>query len=83
MTSSNHQNLKLLTNVSYQRDWRWHKELQQWMMKAKELGEPVPILGQKDDERGERGFYYFFDVNNWRRERVSIKNPHFGNACLC
>ena len=63
--------MKSLTCHRYSRDWRWHKELQQWMMKAKELGEPVPIQGQKEDERGERGYYYFFDVNNWRRERVS------------
>jgi len=52
----------------YSRDWRWHKKLQQWMMKAKEFGEPQPLPSQKE----ERGYYYFFDVNNWRRERVSL-----------
>ena len=37
-------------------------------MKAKEFGEPQPLASQKE----ERGYYYFFDVNNWRRERVSL-----------
>lgn len=50
----------------YARDWRWHKKLQQWMMKAKEFGEPQMLPSMKE----ERGYYYFFDANNWRRERV-------------
>lgn len=41
--------------------------MQQWMMKAKEFGEPVQLPSHKE----ERGWYYFFDVHNWRRERVS------------
>lgn len=49
----------------YNRDWRWHIKLQQWMMKDPDL--PAPIrLSPKE----ERGWYLFFDVNNWRRERV-------------
>lgn len=55
----------------YARDWRWHKKMQQWMMKAKEYGDPVPLPSAKE----ERGWYYFFDVNNWRRERVSGPRP--------
>ena len=51
----------------YGRDWRWHKKLQQWLTKAKEYGEPV--LSQNRQE--ERGWYYFWNVNEWRRERVS------------
>lgn len=51
----------------YERDWRWHKKLQQWMMKAKEFGDPQQLPSQRE----ERGYYYFFDVNNWRRDRVS------------
>ncbi|EMD63136.1 hypothetical protein GGP41_005158 [Bipolaris sorokiniana] len=48
----------------YNRDWRWHIKLQQWMMKDPDL--PAPIrLSPKE----ERGWYLFFDVNNWRRER--------------
>ena len=50
----------------YNRDWRWHIKLQQWMMKDPDL--PAPIrLSPKD----ERGWYLFFDVMNWRKERVS------------
>ncbi|KAF1843552.1 uncharacterized protein K460DRAFT_288673 [Cucurbitaria berberidis CBS 394.84] len=49
----------------YNRDWRWHIKLQQWMMKDPDL--PAPIrLSPKE----ERGWYLFFDVTNWRRERV-------------
>ncbi|CAO2652970.1 Nn.00g023810.m01.CDS01 [Neocucurbitaria sp. VM-36] len=48
----------------YNRDWRWHIKLQQWMMKDPDL--PAPIrLSPKE----ERGWYLFFDVTNWRRER--------------
>jgi CCR4-NOT transcription complex subunit 2 len=51
----------------YNRDWRWHIKLQQWMMKDPDL--PAPIrLSPKE----ERGWYLFFDVTNWRRERVCV-----------
>ncbi|KAL1622141.1 transcriptional regulator [Diplodia seriata] len=52
----------------FNRDWRWHKELRQWMMKDNTFPQP-----QRISEKSERGCYIFFDVNNWRRERVS--NP--------
>lgn len=58
---------ELAANELYSRDWRWHKKMQQWMMKAKEFGEPVQLPSNKE----ERGWYYFFDVHSWRRERVS------------
>lgn len=48
----------------YNRDWRWHKVLQQWMMKDPELPQPIRI-----SQKEERGWYLFFDVTNWRRER--------------
>ncbi|KAF2835242.1 hypothetical protein M501DRAFT_1008656 [Patellaria atrata CBS 101060] len=48
----------------YTRDWRWHKELQQWMQKDTTYGQPVRI-----SDKQERGYYVFFDANNWRRER--------------
>lgn len=48
----------------YNRDWRWHIKLQQWMMKDPDLPQPIR-LSQKE----ERGWYLFFDVTNWRRER--------------
>jgi CCR4-NOT transcription complex subunit 2 len=52
----------------YNRDWRWHIKLQQWMMKDPDL--PAPIrLSPKE----ERGWYLFFDVTNWRRERVCTR----------
>lgn len=50
----------------YTRDWRWHKELRQWMMKDGTMAQPIRIT-----ERSERGVYLFFDAINWRRERVS------------
>ena len=50
----------------YSRDWRWHKELRQWMMKDSQMSQP-----QRISERSERGVYVFFDAANWRRERVS------------
>lgn len=66
----------------YERDWRWHKKLQQWMMKAKEFGDPQQLPSQRE----ERGYYYFFDVNNWRRDRVSgmvvrPRNGTLADAC--
>ncbi|KAF1987410.1 hypothetical protein K402DRAFT_392680 [Aulographum hederae CBS 113979] len=48
----------------YNRDWRWHKELRQWMMKEQSFPQPV-----KMNPVQERGYYVFFDVLNWRRER--------------
>ncbi|KAF2226819.1 hypothetical protein BDZ85DRAFT_191553 [Elsinoe ampelina] len=48
----------------YSRDWRWHKELRQWMMKDSSMAQPVRMT-----ERSERGVYIFFDAMNWRRER--------------
>lgn len=48
----------------YNRDWRWHKVYRQWMMKDPELPEPHRVSLKE-----ERGWYLFFDVNNWRRER--------------
>lgn len=57
----------------YSRDWRWHKELRQWMMKDSQMAQPIRI-----SERSERGVYVFFDAVNWRRERVS-RSFHFLN----
>ncbi|PSK38132.1 hypothetical protein B9Z65_1323 [Elsinoe australis] len=48
----------------YSRDWRWHKELRQWMMKDASMAQPIRVT-----ERSERGVYIFFDAMNWRRER--------------
>lgn len=48
----------------YSRDWRWHKQLRQWMMKDASMAQPLRIT-----ERSERGVYVFFDAMNWRRER--------------
>ncbi|KAF4555512.1 General negative regulator of transcription subunit 2-like protein [Elsinoe fawcettii] len=48
----------------YSRDWRWHKELRQWMMKDTSMAQPVRMT-----ERSESGVYIFFDAMNWRRER--------------
>ncbi|KAF2019342.1 hypothetical protein BU24DRAFT_418949 [Aaosphaeria arxii CBS 175.79] len=55
---------EMAANELYNRDWRWHMKLQQWMMKDPDLPQPMR-LSQKE----ERGWYLFFDVTNWRRER--------------
>ena len=57
----------VLTYCRFNRDWRWHKELRQWMMKDTSF--PAP---QRMSEKQERGCYIFFDVNNWRRERREL-----------
>lgn len=57
---------QVLTIQRYNRDWRWHTKLQQWMMKDPDLPPPMRI-----SPTVERGWYLFFDVTNWRRERVS------------
>jgi CCR4-NOT transcription complex subunit 2 len=51
----------------YNRDWRWHIKLQQWMMKDPDLPAPMRLSPKE-----ERGWYLFFDVTNWRRERVRM-----------
>lgn len=51
----------------YNRDWRWHMKLQQWMMKDPDLAAPIRISPKE-----EHGWYLFFDVKNWRRERVCV-----------
>ncbi|KAF2763003.1 hypothetical protein EJ05DRAFT_22975 [Pseudovirgaria hyperparasitica] len=48
----------------YNRDWRWHKGQRQWMMKDPDL--PAP---QRISDKHENGWYIFFDVMNWRKER--------------
>jgi CCR4-NOT transcription complex subunit 2 len=53
----------------YNRDWRWHMKLQQWMMKDPDLAAPMRLSPKE-----EHGWYLFFDVKNWRRERVCILN---------
>lgn len=60
----------------YSRDWRWHKELRQWMMKDASMAQPLRIT-----ERSERGVYVFFDAMNWRRERVGP--PLFPTQAVC
>ncbi|OAG04225.1 uncharacterized protein CC84DRAFT_895253 [Paraphaeosphaeria sporulosa] len=55
---------EIAANELYNRDWRWHTKLQQWMMKDPDLPAPVRL-----SPKVERGWYLFFDVTNWRRER--------------
>lgn len=42
-------------------------KLQQWMMKDPDLPQP-----QRTSQKEEHGWYLFFDVINWRRERVCL-----------
>lgn len=64
---------EMAANELYNRDWRWHIKLRQWMMKDPELPDPVQISPKE-----EHGWYLFFDVTNWRRERVCMTEP-----CRC
>lgn len=51
--------------ISHTRNWRYHKKLQQWLTKDDMM---VPqTLGNGT----ERGYYIFFDIKQWQRERVS------------
>ncbi|PBP26037.1 NOT2/NOT3/NOT5 family protein [Diplocarpon rosae] len=55
---------KLGTNFpSHQRNWRYHKKLQLWLTKD-ELISPQPM-----GNGTERGYYIFFDIKQWHRER--------------
>lgn len=58
---------EMAANELYNRDWRWHMKLQQWMMKDPDLPQP-----QRTSQKEEHGWYLFFDVINWRRERVCL-----------
>lgn len=49
----------------FARDWRWHKELRQWMQKDQTLPPPRPL-----NAKMEQGYYIFFDVQTWSRQRV-------------
>jgi len=66
---------EVAANELYNRDWRWHIKLQQWMMKDPDLPAPIRV-----SPKVERGWYLFFDVTNWRRERVRIhlRYKHIG-----
>lgn len=56
----------LTGNCRHNRNWRYHKKLQTWLTKDEMM---VPqALGNGT----ERGYYIFFDVNKWIRERVSF-----------
>ncbi|QDS69799.1 hypothetical protein FKW77_010424 [Venturia effusa] len=56
---------EMAAQTLYKRDWRWHKMLKQWMMKDTQFGGAPTRISQQQ----ERGYYIFFDVINWRRER--------------
>ena len=45
----------------YNRDWRYHKEERVWITRAPGVEPPVQT------SLYERGTYYYFDVQNWRR----------------
>ena len=49
----------------YNRDWRYHKDEQVWITRAAGM-EP-----QIKSNTYERGHYYVFDPNNWRRVSVN------------
>ena len=59
----------LTSSCSTNRNWRYHKELKQWLTKDTNF-EPVRISHTE-----ERGFYIFFDPIGWQRQRVSVSGP--------
>ncbi|KAL9079673.1 MAG: hypothetical protein Q9157_001449 [Trypethelium eluteriae] len=65
----------------YNRDWRWHKKLQQWMMKDLQFGAPIQL-----GPGVEKGWYLFWETATWRRERrefvldfTDLDDRHTGN----
>ena len=62
----------ICTNFSYShgRNWRYHKKLQLWL--TKDEGMVPHNLGNGS----ERGYYIFFDINLWERQRVSTNKSH-------
>lgn len=52
--------------IRYRRDWRWHKVRKQWMMKCRDAQDPIVSA----DRTQERGFYIFWDLNQWQQDRV-------------
>ena len=49
---------------SHQRNWRYHKKLQLWLTKD-DLMQPRNL-----GNGSEQGYYIFFDIKQWHRERV-------------
>jgi len=68
---------EIAANELYNRDWRWHINLQQWMMKDPDLPQPARL-----SPKVERGWYIFFDVTNWRRERVYPSPPYLSTTLV-
>ncbi|KAL2061738.1 hypothetical protein VTL71DRAFT_7116 [Oculimacula yallundae] len=65
----------------HQRNWRYHKKLQLWLTKDEMM---VP---QSMGNGTERGYYIFFDIKQWHRERREftliyddLENPSVHNA---
>lgn len=56
-------------NHRHNRNWRYHKKLQLWLTKDDMM---VP---QQLNNSSERGYYIFFDIKQWQRERVSTQRP--------
>ena len=50
-----------LNYYRYSRDWRYHKEERVWITRAPNV-EPMVKTSSY-----ERGTYYFFDAQNWRK----------------
>ncbi|POS86030.1 hypothetical protein EPUL_002826 [Erysiphe pulchra] len=50
----------------HNRNWRYHKKLQVWLTKDEMM---VP---QSTGNGTERGYYIFFDIKNWQRERREL-----------
>jgi CCR4-NOT transcription complex subunit 2 len=54
----------LTPEYSHNRNWRYHKKLQLWLTKD-DMMVPQPL-----GNGTERGYYVFFDIKQWHRERV-------------
>ena len=54
---------QMLISHRHGRNWRYHKKLRLWLTKDDMM---VP---QVLDQYRERGYYIFFDIKQWQRER--------------
>lgn len=67
-----------MISYSHSRNWRYHKKLQLWLTKD-DLMVPQPL-----GNGTERGYYIFFDIKQWHRERVSdrVRVTISGTDCM-
>lgn len=61
---------------SNQRNWRYHKKHQIWLTKDDMMVPQALGNGQ------ERGYYIFFDIRQWQRQRVRLSLPPLSHSLI-